>query len=228
MFQLTLVKAQVTPNYLQSTSKHVLNCGDVIEYGTTVNIDTLVLSCSQTLLLQDNSVLNVKKVIWFDDPSVARGDELVRLMYGDIGFRDTIAGVKIDTLYREDDYGYAYMDYRPSTDYNPVVNFLECRPTGIFGDLNVDINYSELCPDVILDDEQFVVTPENELNLDCTIWDMKGAQLYQGKFSGIFGGDCGVRCLKELFWNQVLLIEFRYQDGNDKLMRIRAKRIYVR
>ena len=136
--------AQATPNYLVDSERHVLECGDVIQKGSTVTIDTLVLTCMQTLLLQDNSTLNVNHVVWFPDADTDWKDENVRFMYGDVGW-DVLpdAGSVIDTIYQEDMNGYAYVDYRLSTDVNPIVNFNNCRPTGIIGHKNVDINWDE-------------------------------------------------------------------------------------
>ena len=217
-------------NYLTSSSRHVLECGDVIKKGTTVSIDTLVLTCMQTLLLQDNSTLNIKHVVWFGDENSDWTSETARFMYGDVGWEENqdFTGVTIDTIPRSDINGFAYNDYRLSTDRDPIVNFTECRPTGIIGDPNVEIIYGEYCPDITLGDEEFVVSPENERDLDCTIWSMTGQEMYKGPFDGIFHGNCGNECLDYLYWNKVLLIEFRALDGNGKLVRIRVKRIYVR
>lgn len=222
--------AQATPNYLVDSERHILQCGDVIKKGTTVTIDTLVMTCMQTLLLQDNSTLNIGHVEWFPDENSDWTDETARFMYGDVGWDENqdFTNVTIDTIYRQDMDGYAYMDYRLSTDTDPVVNFINCRPTGIIGDPNVFINWDEYCDDIVLGDEEFVVTPENELDLDCVIWNMLGQELFRGKFRDIFYGDCGTACLKELFWNKVLLIQFSTVDDNGKLLRVNVKRIYVR
>lgn len=215
--------------YLTDSPRHVLECGDVIKKGSTVTIDTLVLTCMQTLLLQDNSTLNVKHVVWFGDENADWTSETARFMYGDVGWdENTDFSVGIDTIRRTDMNTFDYNDYRLTTDRNPVVNFTECRPTGIIGDPNVDIIFGEYCPDITLDDEEFVVSPENERDLDCTIWSMTGQEMYTGPFDGIFHGNCGAECLDYLYWNKVLLIEFRTLDGNGKLIRIRVKRIYVR
>lgn len=226
----TSAQTTAVSNYLTDSPMHVLECGDVIQKGTTVTIDTLVLTCMQTLLLQDNSTLNVGHVIWFPDENSDWSDETARFMYGDVGWDEgqDFTGVTIDTIARQDMNGYAYNDYRLSTDVNPVVNFTNCRPTGIIGDPNVDINYTEWCPDITLGDEEFVVTPANERLLDCTIWNMNGIEMYTGPFDGIFHGNCGNECLDYLYWNKVLLIEFRTNDANGKPIRIRVKRIYVR
>lgn len=218
-------------NYLVDSPRHVLQCGDVIQKGTTVTIDTLVLTCFQTLLLQDNAVLNVGHVEWYPDDNADWTSETARFMYGDVGWGETGRPTDeslIEIIQRADENGFEYQDERLITDVNPIVNFLECRPTGIIGDPNVDIEFTEYCPDITLGDEEFVVTPENELDLDCTIWSMTGQEMYKGVFSGIFNGSCGVGCLDEYYWNKVLLIEFRSPDANGNLIRIRVKRIYVR
>lgn len=217
---------QATPNYLVSASKYELACGDVIQAGTSVSIDTLVISCFQTLLLQDNATFRVGTVVWDKGPNATWTDEVVRFMYGDIGWPEggpdpTKTIVEIP---REDMDGNTYIDYRYDTDTDPEVIWETCMPTGIIGDPNVTMTYYELCPDITLGDEEYVLSPENEMLLECVIWNVNGIEMHRGKFSEIFNGDCGVGCLDYKFWNKLLLIEFRTPEG----IRIRVKRIYVR
>lgn len=216
--------AQAEPNYLKDSKRHYLECGDVVEKNSIVNIDTLVVSCSNVLLLQDNAILNVKTVVFELGANATLDDEIVRFVYGDVSWDAThdpnAATVQIQ---RVDMDGYAYTDERYATDKDPVVNFLTCKPSGAFFDPNVQHTFTSQCHDEIGDDE-FVVDATTEMGLDCIIWSMTGQEMYRGKFSGIFGGSCGVKCLQEQFWNKVLLIEFALPDGQ----RIRTKRIYVR
>jgi len=228
------VETEAFPNYLTDSPRHVLQCGDIVQKGTTVTIDTLVITCMQTLLLQDNSTLNVGHVEWYKDENATWEEETARFMYGDVGWSqddlDAIAsGVKIDSIERYATFDdFLYYDKRLETDVDPVVNFLECRPTGIIGDPNVVINYSEYCDDITLDDDEVVVDAETELDLDCVIWDMNGRELHRGRFGDIFYGDCGVACLQELFWNKVLLIRFASVTDEGKVLYVNVKRIYVR
>jgi len=220
-----LGNALAQSNYIESADIHYLSCGDVVAKGSTVHVETLVIDCFTTILMQDNSVLTIGQVIFEPRAEADWTDEIFRVRYGDVGWdgdRPTDESL-ITKLPRTDRFDYQWEDERLVSDVNPKIVFLTCMPTGYWGDQYVDVEYTEYC-EIVLNDEEYVVSEEDELSLDCVIYDMKGAELYRGVFGGIFTGDCGYDCLNEEFYNQVLLIRFFTDAG----IPISVKRIYLK
>ena len=186
-----------------------IDCGTLLSKDSIVTVNNIYADCAKTLLMQDNSVITI------------RGDVVgsaLRLVYGDSFDDPTQAREELPQV---DQDGFEYMDYRTVGSANPKIIFEKCMPPDTYVGPYIDAEYPRLCEDLTLGDEENL---PNELVYQCTIWNMLGQVMYEGPFSGIFNGDCGVECLKDNFWNRMLLIEFDTQEYG----KVRVKRIYVR
>ena len=177
-----------------SQTKVDLVCGYTVPYGQTVTIDTLNMSCAQTILVQDNSKLIIKNVVGTGELHFRYGD-----IYEEVADRSTLI-----ELVQKDIDGNFYTDYRLPTDVNGQVTF-ECTPKlpVIVGDyVNVELGIP--CEDYELVDDYPI---ENEQNLECIVFDFNGREIYRGVYSGLFRNDCGT-CIQDGLENKVLIIRF--------------------
>ena len=201
-------------NFASAQDNLTVECGvSQVPKDLKISIDNLIVDCSKSLLLQDNAVLTIKGEV------IGEG---LRMLYSDVG--DTIHTLDEQVkMNRTDIDGNPYIDYRMPNDVNPLVVFEKCMPYGIYVGEHVDVQYSSLCEET-LGDGEVLGSIEDEMLLDCIIYNFSGQKLYEGKFSGIFNGGCGVKCLSEDYWNLLLLIQFQLDGGR----KVNSKRIYVR
>ncbi len=172
-----------------------IDCGIKIEKGSTVVLDTLNQVCYKTLLLQDNSVLEVKYISQLDS---------IKFKYGDTG-GDTLDNVDYDIIRRVTINGVEYVDKRPVGDVNPKVILHNYRGENVFFTDLIDVEY--------IDDYSLATSdegiPEVDLQkMQCTIYNFIGQTIYEGKFGDLFEGtkiDCKYSSI-------LLLIRF-YNDA---------------
>lgn len=173
-------------------------CGDVMNKGTTTVLDTLTQDCFKTLLLQDNSVLEVFNLSITDT---------IKFTYGDTGSttaNDTIALRQISVD------GYEYNDYRGVNDVNPLVILWNVPndelPSNIIQGRFVDIEFKH---DYTLAVDGDYVSEEDLKLLECVIYNFLGQVTYRGVFGDLFQGDL-IDCK---FSGIPLLVTFKNNAG---------------
>lgn len=182
-----------------------ITCGIKIEKGSTVVLDTLKQDCYKTLLLQDNSILEIRYIAQLDS---------IKFTYGDTG-GDTLDGVEYEILREYSVDSISWTDKRPVGDVNPKVIIHDYTGDKLFFSDHVDVEYvySYLTADTDTD------IPEEDLKkLECKIYSFLGQIMYEGKFGDLFQGtqiDCR-------FSSKLLLIRFYNNSGS-----FPSKRYYV-